>query len=472
MKTGLRLYALPLVLFVNGCAIHKYHPVPVSTAATLKAFEAKSLTDPALRQFIETNERKPLPHWPLSDWDLETLTLASYYYSPELDEARAQAATAQAAVITAGARPNPTIGIGGGSSSSPESPYLWSVDLSIPFETAGKRGYRVMQTKDLAEASRFALGESAWKVRAKVRAALLDYLTARMQLAAAESEEQTRARYVGLLQRRVQAGEIARPDVNAALLDLTQTRISVRALEGTLQANLVTLAAAIGVPASELQAQHFVWKDMEHLPEIPVSQLRHEAALNRLDLQQALSEYKAEDANLRLQIAKQYPDVQVGPQADHQEGFNNYSLGISVELPLLNHNEGPIAEAEAARNKAAAHLRALQANAIAEVNAADASYRAAIDQLAHTDSELETVQHQALRRAQLAVLRGEEDRTFAAAAAIQTAVISRARVDALHNAQVALGSLEEAVEKPLTAAADAPSPVPTMPSQPESRGKR
>src|ERR1035437_6684096 len=173
MKSWLRLSACISLLMATGCAIHKYHPAPMSTANSLVLFEARSLADVGLKQFVETNTHQVLESWPLRTWTLDRLTLAAYFYSPDLDLARATVANAEAGIVTAGARPNPTIGFGAGHETSPDNPYLWNLDFTLPIETAGKRGYRVLEARQLTEASRIALAESAWQVRMKVRTALL-----------------------------------------------------------------------------------------------------------------------------------------------------------------------------------------------------------------------------------------------------------------------------------------------------------
>jgi hypothetical protein len=76
---------------------------------------------------------------PPKAWDLRLLTLAAFYFSPTLETARARSAAAEAVIVTAGARPNPTVTLSPGI----PSPYLLGFDLEVPVETAGKRGYRL-----------------------------------------------------------------------------------------------------------------------------------------------------------------------------------------------------------------------------------------------------------------------------------------------------------------------------------------
>src|ERR1700733_7340303 len=100
-----RVLAATLIgIGIAGCA----HYAPEQTAVAL---ESRSLSDPGLRFFIERSLGHALIDWPLKSWNLELLTLVAFYYSPELDVSRAQRGVADAAVVSAGTRPNPTLNI-------------------------------------------------------------------------------------------------------------------------------------------------------------------------------------------------------------------------------------------------------------------------------------------------------------------------------------------------------------------------
>jgi len=62
---------------------------------------------------------------------------------------------------------------------------------------------------------------------------------------------------------------------------------------------------------------------------------------------------------------------------------------------------------------------------------------------------------------QLAVAVGEEDRLTLNGVQLENAAVARARLDALGRAQIALGNLEDAVQRPL-------SPNDSFPLSPES----
>jgi outer membrane protein TolC len=178
-------------------------------------------------------------------------------------------------------------------------------------------------------------------------------------------------------------------------------------------------------------------------------QIQREALLNRLDVRRALAQYAAAEADLQLEISKQYPDVQIGPGYTYEEKNNFFTVGLSTTLPIFNRNQGPIAEAEARRKEAAAGFLEKQAQVIAGSERALALYVAALRELAEADQSLRKLQDAHLQMMQQAVQLGEEDRLSLNGVQIQSSVVARARLDALARAQSALGELEDAVQWPL-----------------------
>lgn len=82
-----------------------YRERPLYPVATESEFRSHTLAGPGLRKFMETC----FPETPAS-WDLAALTLAAFYFHPDLDQARARVASAEAGITTAGMVPKTTAG--------------------------------------------------------------------------------------------------------------------------------------------------------------------------------------------------------------------------------------------------------------------------------------------------------------------------------------------------------------------------
>src|SRR5437016_14183943 len=151
-----RFLYIVAVLPLTGCGIERYHAAAIVPAETAASFESRNLSDSGLQTFVEKSLGQPTSPWPPKLWDLQTLSLVALYFSPEMQAARARLAGAEAAIVTAGARPNPIVDISPGV----PSPYLLTLDFAVPIETRGKRGYRIRSARSPAPAARFDLADS------------------------------------------------------------------------------------------------------------------------------------------------------------------------------------------------------------------------------------------------------------------------------------------------------------------------
>lgn len=441
--------AAATVLLTSGCA--HFHDQPLSPEQLHADFESRSLKDAGLHAFIETNLQQALPVWPPARWNLTNLTLAALYFHPDLDVARAQVAVAEAGGRTAGQRPNPTLGVTPGYNTSSQgiSPWILTFSLDVPIETAGKRGYRVAQAQHLSQAARFNLAGVAWQIRSGVRHALLDLQAASETEAVLHSQAEVLRVLVGLLERQLEAGMVAPLDVTIARVNLDTARLDLEDARRQSAEARVGLADAIGVPVRGLADVEFDFPSLEWFPEQLVGdEVRREAVLSRSDILAALAEYAASQSALQLEIARQYPDVHLNPGYEFDQDDNKWMLGLSLELPVLNQNQGPIAEAVARRQEAAARFNAIQTKAIGEIDRAVAGYLAAKRQVSVAKALLAGQQaRRRLARNKLAV--GEVDRLAVATVEAELVTGEQARLKALVKTQQALIALEDAVQRPL-----------------------
>jgi outer membrane protein, heavy metal efflux system len=432
-------------MLAAGCAAQHYHPAPIAAEQTAAAFTARTLDDSGLRAFAEPVYGPAA--WPPAAWDYRALSLAALYFNPSLDAARARIAESQAQILTAGARPNPSLAITPGV----PSPYLLTLDLSFPLETAGKRGYRLQAARSLDLAARLELAQAVWTVRSSVRVALVDQLVASRTLDMLRAEAERRTEQVRLLEAMASAGEISRQEVSTAEVELSRAHTAVAEAEARSVESGAALAAAIGIPVAALEAIRLAWPEWESPPSaksLPVDEIERDAVLNRLDVRAALARYAAAESSVQLEIAKQYPDIDIGPGYTYEEKRSYFTVGFAATIPLLDRNQGPIAEAEARRLKAQAEFVQTQTEVISSSQRALALYAAALDGLAEADrfADVQTRRSEATRKS---VQAGEQGGLELDDAEIEQSVAARARLDALAHAQRALGDLEDAVERPL-----------------------
>jgi outer membrane protein, heavy metal efflux system len=435
-----------------GCA--RYQPAPVSATDSAATLETRSLADAGLKDFVTRHSAPPPAQWPLRSWDLQALTLAAFYFHPSLDVARAQWGVAQAAVKTAGGRPNPVVSAVPGYTMNPAagvSPWIPLVSLDIPITTAGKRGHRVAQAQNLAEAARLSIASAAWQVRSNLRTALLDYAAARQRAALLQRQLELQQQIVGLLEQRLQAGAVARQELTLPRLALARTGVELADAQRQAAEARVRVAAALGLPAQGIAGAEFefpIAPSAEGAPELTTAAARQQALRGRPDILSALAEYAASESALQLELAKQYPDIHLNPGYQFDQGEHKWSVGLSVELPVLNQNQGPIAEARARRQESAARFLALQARVIADIDRALAVRASALEQV-ERQGRLTQLAREQSAAAEVLFQAGAADKLELTSAQLEAGASDLARLEAQIKAEQALAQLEDALQRPL-----------------------
>ena len=447
-----------LCLVVMACA--SYKPAPISPAQNAEAIQARSLADPRLRTFIAAAQAAdPQPETadiPRANhaWDLTTLTLAALYYHPNLDLARARLAEARAGIVTAGQVPNPSLSFEELSyRPSVSGSSAWTIAPVINFliETFGKRRSRTREAQALTDAAHADLMTVSWQVRGDVRDGLMNLWAAQHRLALVQQRLDVQEQLLSLLEHRVAVGAASALDLARERTNRNQISLAVRDAERDGVLARTRLAEAIGIPLAALDGIDFSFAAFDQ-PEQPgadlsTGELRRTALVKRSDVQALLAQYAAAESALALQIANQYPNITLSAGYGYDSGQHKYMLMPAADLPVFNHNQGPIAAALAGRDAAAARFTGLQTQVIDAVDGATAQYQAAILALASADALLADErdrQHRTSRWFQA----GETDRPTLLTAQLERLAAEQSRLDALIQQRQALGTVEDALQHP------------------------
>jgi outer membrane protein TolC len=443
-----RLVGIALCLALSACATQHYDPQPLDAASGAQALAARSLDAPELKRTIHT------PAWPPRAWNLEMLTRAAFHFNPDLEAARARLAAAEAGVTTAGQRPNPTLQLPLQRAQNPrdgESPWTLGLALDIPVETHGKRDARIAAATHQAAAARLQVAGTAWRVRSQLREQLLLVANLTEKIHLLDQQADLDRELAAMLDARLRAGYVPARDLSQQRLALIQSEHDLLDARKALGAARIQAAALIGLRPDALDGVQLDLTTFDSPdPPLPIPELHTQALRNRADVMEALESYEASQAALQLEVARQYPDVHLGPGYTFDQGVRKPGFDFSgIELPLFNRNEGPIAQARARRQEAAANVTRAQARAWSELDASLADYRLARAALRDAGRRLDG-QRKQLAGARHAFELGEEDRV-ALALERKTELAARLTVLAASaQVQQALGRIEDAVQRPVT----------------------
>ena len=444
------LLVIVVALALAGCV--RFQPQPILPAENAARLDARRLDEAGLKKFVEQNAAQIAHDWPPAAWDLNSLTFAAFYFHPSLEVARAQWRVSQAGVKTAGERPNPTLGLTPGynfSAPSGVNPWMPFFNLDVPVETAGKRGKRMDEARHVGESARWNISAVAWQVRSAVRANLLEFTVAQRRAGLLEDQVAAQEQAMKLLRQRLDAGAVAASELTPAQVALSKAQLELSDAQSQRAASRSRLAESLGLSVAALDGVKLAFDFSQQLTgELTSAEARGLALRGRADVRSALAEYAAAEDALRLQIAKQYPDVHLNPGYQFDQGEHKWSLGLTVELPVLSQNRGPIAEAEAKRAERAARFTGLQAKVIAEIDRAVAAYGAG--QRSQTILTALAAAQQAQRESvEQQFTAGAAEQLDVLAARIEAGAAALVELDAQSKLQQALGALEDAIQRPL-----------------------
>ena len=431
-----------LSLGLAGCATYKAQPINPATSA--RALEARALNDPGLMNFLQKAD--PAGH----GWTLERLTLVGLFERPDVLIAEDQKLVAEGSLRTAAALPNPTLSLTPTYNATKLMPSPWKIGpiFSFMLSSLAERPAEMQAARAQLAAAEQALPIAAWLVRSQVRTAMLNLWIAKKTASLDAQSLALAQQSVALITARVNAGQMSEANANTAILTTDQSALALAAATRRTAIVQAQLAKTIGLPTASLNhiKINFVGFAHPHWPK-NIKKLQENALISRPDLQVALDNYAAAEAQLRLAILRQYPGISIGPGYEYDQGANKYQLSLTISLPIFNQNQGGIARAYAARALAGEKFLAAQQSVLDSIDQAVADEYASAAEVKAADALLKSVDEQQKRLDQqyddgaIGKLRltGEQQ------ALVQT---EQGAVTATQHQDEALGLLEDALYQP------------------------
>lgn len=359
-----RLCAAAFLIVLPACAFERYAPEPLESRRVADAFVA---------------ERRALT-WSASSVDGDRLTLAAAAdllreRNPALRDAEARFRSAEAVAEVPTPLPNPELLVGPEFGFGPDaaSPYVVPLArLAFTVPTAGKRSKRD-DWLDAVAAERFvAFATANSEAYLDLRRAFVALIVARTRVEIRDEIVAASERSVDVARRLVGAGEAAALDVSLFRLEHARElarRLEARSAAADAEADF---AALVSLPATGLGAV-----DPAQLPQPIAAAYDADALLERIsdtrpDLLRARAAYETAERALRLEVARQYPDVSIGfgAKGETGESVTLLDLMLGLGLPIFDRNRQGVVAAAADRHAARVAFEAAISRGVAELERA------------------------------------------------------------------------------------------------------
>jgi cobalt-zinc-cadmium efflux system outer membrane protein len=303
---------------------------------------------------------------------IDDLVNAALTHNTALKAARRGIDVATAAVVTAGAFPNPRIELSGGrngtSTLTSSAGNVSGIGVSQLIENPALRQARSSGAQFAEQGSRQSFAVTRNELVAQVKLRAYEYLLRRLQAQeAAESLsllEQTRER----IKVRVETGETGKLDLiraDAEIVNASQREQTARLQIAQAATTLNRLAAGMLPPRWELDAGLDEALAMASLEQIKQDAARLNPEVRLLEAELARSKSRIDEANASL-----LPGVELRMSQLREPDLRQEMVGVSVQIPLFDQKRGPRAEAIAERERTMARLEGRRAELIQQLELA------------------------------------------------------------------------------------------------------
>ncbi len=450
------LRALPLAGLLAALAAGCSAPLPYTgrdpaLAAARADFAARRLDSADLTRFLDSaGARLPAAG---SGWDFDALALVAGWYSAEVAVAQAR----WQGVLERqrqGWTPPPVpldVALEHHSVTDASRPQPWTLALGfeITLPSARRQAARQAQLDSAVELARIELAQAFWAARERVRASwqtLLD-LQARQPWLERQGELcREREQRVGI---RLAHGEAAASEVQSAARATLQAQAALEALRRERATAQARLRVALGLPAEGADLILAPPEAALDTASAAEPALTERAALdNRLDLRAAEARFQQADADLRWEVAQQYPELGLKPGYEWDQGDHRLRIGLSLPLALPTAHRAQVGQALAEREARARELLGRQEAVLQEVALAQRSL--ADEQAGRRAQSLQLV---ALQAAAASVARGQQLGEFDPLQRVEAELAVALQAQQLQAAEARLArareDLENVLQRPL-----------------------
>ena len=276
-------------------------------------------------------------------------------HNPELRSVQQSGVTAQAAVVSAGALPNPKLEWSQGdnkarmASATPGN--VQTMGISVPIEMPSVRRARIeaAQAGQRASVQQIAASRNALVAQVQLKAYEVVLRQAQAQAAydAVKLLEQAHER----VRVRVSSGEAARYEIIKADAELINARQQEQSARLQVEQSKLTLnrLAAGQLPARfdlALSLQDPVHQNMGQMVD----------AQTHPELMQLRSEVEKAEANKQGAKASRWPGVELRYAQTREPDIRNNTIGVTMQIPLFDQRQGPMQEAASEAERARLRL--------------------------------------------------------------------------------------------------------------------
>jgi outer membrane protein TolC len=391
---------LIIILIISGCSYIPFNKKNIETKEITELIKKSDIYNEDFSQFLITQGFND-DELPIKNWGLKELIYAQQFFNPELKTAKMKWEMVKTNEVIANLRPASSIGleIGRETTNKELSKKIFGGNFSFTIESANKRLIRYELALNKSQLALIDYQITNWKLRLNLFNKLLDFIENQEFIRLSKDELRLKQSVMNMMKKRLEAGIVSQIDLdmktiefnkkNQELLELQMKQALIKNQVASLiglsiqKFNLITLNAKnITSLLDDITVSYLKDKKLIELQEISLTK--------RLDLRKALSNYAVAEAELKLEVANQYPDYNFTPAYIYEFGTRIWSLGIDSIINSASRNKAFITKAKKFRDLEASKVITLQLSTINDIEELQLNFSNKSEDLKYSKQMLET----------------------------------------------------------------------------------
>lgn len=348
-RSSLRLLACASLLSLGACQLYRASPLEPGTH--LDSWHKRSASDESVRDFakrLDAGSAKSVHFNPANGLSLAEAEIVAMIYNPDLRLSRLRAKVTEASAKHVGRWDDPRLGIDVMKvQESVPDPWILGSSLSLTIPLSGRLGVEKSRAKAEHHAELAQVAEDEWQTVLELRQAWLEWSANGLRLAETESVVESLEAIVESTSKLAEGGELPRTEAKLFQIELQSRKAEIAKLRGQVREDEQSIRSILGLSPKVMLGLR---------PTLYASgaKSRGKLAETNAKLIRLQQEYEVAELKLKREIRKQYPDIELGPSAEEDEGQSKIGGIGMIPIPLLNSNKGGIATAKAERELARA----------------------------------------------------------------------------------------------------------------------
>ncbi len=335
----------------QGCAKHIYREEPVGFAEVFAEINSWTIDNPELNHFLQENGLMA-DELRSNVFSIKRLFLTGLFYDPEMQLAYKKWKQAKIFVDHSDYKINPQISLPfEHHSDNTDTSNSWAIGTVLSF---------IYERKSKQEARRAKAEVNLLNASLKIKQLALEryglfeenyyqYIVQQATISELRNEIYVLKELFDQLQHQFELGVVSQFELNSIKLELQRGAFQLTVQENNLQERLDGLLAMTHLAYSELDGivvetispllfANSGYKESKYMS-ARFSDLQKTMLENHLAMAITLNQYALSEADLRLKIEKQYPDIVLSPGFIFDQSDNIWSLGSSWILPLFENTK-------------------------------------------------------------------------------------------------------------------------------------